>query len=75
MSAGGRQALQWIISPREPTQSGDLVPSAELVPSAFLVVCPAIEVSIDVVEGLGHDYPADFVDRVEPVLAKLVASG
>jgi hypothetical protein len=34
-----------------------------------------IEVSIDVVEGLGHDYPADFVDRVEPVLATLVASG
>lgn len=119
MSAGGRQALQWIISPREPTQSGDLVPSAELVPSAFLVVCPAIgvsrldraalpgaaargarghavlgaddggtesalealellraegiEVSIDLVEGLGHDYPGDFAERVAPVLAKLVA--
>jgi hypothetical protein len=121
MSAGGRQALQWIISPREPTASGELVPSAALVPSAFLVVCPAIgvsgldraalpgaaargarghavlgaedsgtesalealemlraegiDVSIDVVEGLGHDYPADFAARVAPVLGRLVANG
>jgi hypothetical protein len=120
MSAGGRQALQWIISPRVLTASGELVPSAELAPSAFLVVCPAIgvarldlaaipaaaargvrghavlgaedggtesalealellrvegiDVSIDVVEGLGHDYPVDFVERVAPVLTKLVAS-
>jgi hypothetical protein len=119
MSAGGRQALQWIISPRELGRSGELVPSAVLVPSAFLVVCPAIgvsrldraaipaaaargarghavlgaedggtesalkalellraegiDVSVDVVEGLGHDYPVDFVERVAPVLARLVA--
>jgi hypothetical protein len=121
MSAGGRQALQWIISPRELTASGELVPGPQLVPSAFLVICPAIgvsrldraavsaaaargarghavlgaddggtesalealellraegiDVSIDVVEGLGHDYPVDFVERVAPVLARLVASG
>jgi hypothetical protein len=120
MSAGGRQALQWIISPRELTASGEVVLSVELVPSAFLVVCPAIgvsrldraaipaaaargarghavlgaedggtepalealellraegiDVSIDVVEGLGHNYPVDFVERVAPVLTKLVAS-
>jgi hypothetical protein len=48
---------------------------AERVPSAFLVVCPAIGVSIDVVEGLGHDYPGDFAERVAPVLAQLVAIG
>jgi hypothetical protein len=32
-----------------------------------------IQVTVDVVEGLGHDYPVDFVERVRPVLARLLA--
>ena len=40
-----------------------------------LLRAEGIDVSIDVVDGLGHDYPVDFVERVTPVLARLVASG
>ena len=32
-----------------------------------------IKVTLDVVDGLGHAYPDDFIDRTRPVLARLLA--
>jgi dienelactone hydrolase len=34
-----------------------------------------IDVTVDVVDGLGHDYPSDFVERSRPALASLLAGG
>jgi dienelactone hydrolase len=118
-SAGGRQAFQWALSPRDVLPSGEPTASAGLVPIAFLLVCPAIDVSrfdpaavpaavarglrghvvlgeedegteaavaavemlraegldvtVDLVDGLTHDYPDDFVERTRPVLDRLLA--
>jgi hypothetical protein len=35
-----------------------------------LMRAEGIEVTVDVVDGLGHDYPDDFVERARPVLAR-----
>jgi dienelactone hydrolase len=33
-----------------------------------------IEVTVELVDGLAHDYPVDFVERARPVLARLLAN-
>jgi hypothetical protein len=51
-------------------------PSCEgAIAAADVLRAEGIEVTIDVVEGLSHDYPADFAERARPVLARLVGDG
>jgi predicted esterase len=51
-------------------------PSCEgAIAAADVLRAEGIEVTIDVVEGLGHDYPDDFAERARPVLARLTGDG
>jgi dienelactone hydrolase len=43
------------------------------VAAVDLLRSEGIEVSLDVVDGLGHAYPDDFIDRTRPVLDRLLA--
>jgi dienelactone hydrolase len=38
-----------------------------------LMRAEGIDVTVEVVDGLGHDYPDDFAERTRPVLARLLA--